>query len=59
MLPDRQLCCDRFVGLLLATKLLPAGDEHIILKIYDAVGSSFITRLLLPLKSPKVIFIST
>ncbi|DBA78950.1 TPA: hypothetical protein ACH3X1_008824 [Trebouxia sp. C0004] len=53
MLPDRQMCCDRFVGLLLATKLLPAGDEHIMLKIYDAVGSSFITRLLLPLKSPK------
>ncbi|KAL0034423.1 hypothetical protein WJX79_001423 [Trebouxia sp. C0005] len=43
----------RFVGLLLATKLLPAGDEHIMLKIYDAVGSSFITRLLLPLKSSK------
>ncbi|KAL0053068.1 hypothetical protein WJX82_000427 [Trebouxia sp. C0006] len=43
----------RFVGLLLATKLLPAGDEHIMLKIHDAVGSSFITRLLLPLKSPK------
>ncbi|KAA6423508.1 MAG: hypothetical protein FRX49_06568 [Trebouxia sp. A1-2] len=46
----------RFVGLLLATKLLPAGDEHIMLKIYDAVGSSFITRLLLPLKSSKALY---
>lgn len=48
------VCCNRFVGLLLATKLLPAGDEHVMLAIYNAVGSSFITRLLLPLKSAKV-----
>lgn len=40
----------RFVGLLLATKLLPAGNEHVMLSIHEAVGSTFLSRLLWPLK---------
>lgn len=43
----------RFVGLLLATKMLPAGDEHVMLSVYEAVGSLFISRLLRPLQIPQ------
>ena len=44
----------RFVGLLLVTKLLPAGDERTVQAVYDAVGPSFLSRLLLPLNSTAV-----
>ena len=44
----------RFVGLLLVTKLLPAGDADTIRAVYDSVGSQFIARLLLPLRRPQV-----
>lgn len=39
----------RFVGLLLVTKLLSSGDLPVIKTVYNAIGSSFINRLLLPL----------
>lgn len=48
------LWCNRFVGLLLATKLLPAGNEHVMRTVYNAVGPTFISRLLLPLKFGQV-----
>ncbi|KAK9830359.1 hypothetical protein WJX72_011255 [[Myrmecia] bisecta] len=41
----------RFVGLLLVTKLLPAGDDNTIRAVYKAIGSRFLQRLLLPLQS--------
>ncbi|BDA43419.1 probable neurochondrin at N-terminal half [Coccomyxa sp. Obi] len=44
----------RFVGLLLVTKLLPAGDAGTIRAVYDSVGSQFIARLLLPLRQPQI-----
>ncbi|CAL8468607.1 g8147 [Coccomyxa elongata] len=44
----------RFVGLLLVTKLLPAGDADTIRAVYDSVGSQFIARLLLPLRRPQL-----
>ena len=40
------------MGLLLATKVLPAGDEASLLEVLDAVGFTFLERLLLPLKKP-------
>lgn len=46
----------RFVGLLLVTKLLPAGDADTIRAVYDSVGIQFIARLLLPLRRPQVGF---
>ena len=45
----RMALLHRFVGLLLVTKLLPAGDEGTIRAVHDAIGSRFISRLLLPL----------
>lgn len=39
----------KFTGLLLATKLLPAGDSGAVLAVHDAVGIAFINRLLLSL----------
>ena len=39
------------MGLLLVTKLLPAGDEATIRQVYQAVGPTFLARLLLPLKT--------
>ena len=42
------------MGLLLATKLLPAGDEFVMLSVYEAVGPLFISRLLRPLHTPQV-----
>ena len=39
----------RFVGLLLATKLLPQGREDALRRVLHAVGWSFLQRLLLPL----------
>ncbi|EIE22426.1 hypothetical protein COCSUDRAFT_42735 [Coccomyxa subellipsoidea C-169] len=44
----------RFVGLLLVTKLLPAGDADTIRAVYGSIGPQFISRLLLPLRQPKV-----
>ena len=41
----------RFVGLLLVTKLLPAGDAATIRSVHQAVGPAFLTRLLLPLRT--------
>ena len=41
----------RFVGLLLVTKLLPAGDAATIRAVHAAVGPTFLARLLLPLSS--------
>jgi hypothetical protein len=37
------------VGLLLVTKLLPAGDEQVVRAVAKAVSSQFLVRLLLPL----------
>ena len=39
----------RLVGLLLVTRLLPAGDEAAILSVHQALGMAFLQRLLLPL----------
>jgi hypothetical protein len=44
----------RFVGLLLVTRLLPAGDASTIRAVHDAVGGRFMLRLLLPLKAAEV-----
>ncbi len=44
----------RYVGLLLVTKLLPAGDERTLTAVHDAVGAAFLQRLLLPLSSAAV-----
>ena len=44
----------RYVGLLLVTKLLPAGDGKTLTAVHDAVGSTFLQRLLLPLSSAAV-----
>jgi len=44
----------RFVGLLLVTRLLPAGDASTIRAVHDAVGGRFISRLLLPVKAAEV-----
>lgn len=41
----------RFVGLLLITKLLPAGDTATVCAVHAAVGPTFLPRLLLPLRS--------
>ncbi|PRW45088.1 Neurochondrin family isoform 2 [Chlorella sorokiniana] len=41
----------RFVGLLLVTKLLPAGDDATIRAVHAAVGPTFLSRLLLPLST--------
>jgi hypothetical protein len=44
--------CDtvcRFVGLLLAVRLLPQGSDDAIREVVNALGWRFITRLLLPL----------
>ena len=43
----------RFTGLLLATKLLPAGDAAAVQAVHDAVGMAFINRLLVVLQSSK------
>lgn len=42
----------RFVGLLLAVRLLPQGGPSAVGQVVDALGWRFITRLLLPLTSP-------
>lgn len=42
------------MGLLLVTKLLPAGDERTVQAVYDAVGPTFLGRLLLSLSSAAV-----
>mmetsp|Transcript_36419 Transcript_36419/g.81053 ORF Transcript_36419/g.81053 Transcript_36419/m.81053 type:complete len:1243 (+) Transcript_36419:134-3862(+) len=39
----------RFVGLLLATKLLPQGGDAAIRQVLDALGPKFLSRLLLPI----------
>ena len=44
----------RFVGLLLAAKILPAGDLDAIQAVYEAVGPAFFRRLLIPLQSRQV-----
>ena len=49
---DVPIC--RFVGLLLVTKLLSSEDVAVIRSVYDAVGSHFINRLLLPLGRQQV-----
>ncbi|KAL4448249.1 hypothetical protein ABPG75_005468 [Micractinium tetrahymenae] len=41
----------RFVGLLLVTKLLPPGDAEAVRQVHAAVGPTFLTRLLLPLRT--------
>ncbi|KAF8071112.1 hypothetical protein HT031_001194 [Scenedesmus sp. PABB004] len=41
----------KFVGLLLVTKLLPAGRDGGVAEVLDAVGWAFVQRLLLPLSS--------
>ncbi len=38
----------RFVGLLLVTRLLPAGSDDAIRSVLDALGFEFLDRLLLP-----------
>ncbi|GAB4817373.1 hypothetical protein N2152v2_004419 [Parachlorella kessleri] len=43
----------RFVGLLLVTKILPAGDADVIKEVFDAVGFTFLSRLVLPLLAGK------
>jgi hypothetical protein len=40
----------RLVGLLMVTRALPAGDHATVQQVYDAVGPSFLARLLLPLR---------
>ena len=45
----------RFVGLLLAAKILPAGDLDAIHAVYAAVGPAFFRRLLIPLQSRQVV----
>lgn len=50
-MPIRIHLLRRFTGLLLATKLLPAGDAAAVKAVYDAVGISFINRLLLTLSA--------
>lgn len=42
-------CAFRFVGLLLVTKLLPQGGDAAVMQVLDALGPTFIDRLLLPL----------
>ena len=42
----------RLVGLLLATKLLPAAGEEGLASARRAVGPAFLERLLLPLDGP-------
>lgn len=44
----------RFVGLLMAAKTLPPGDEQAIKSVYDAAGRKFFKRLLLPLQGTQV-----
>ena len=39
----------RLAGLLLVTRLLPAGNEAAILSVHQALGMAFLQRLLLPL----------
>ncbi|GMH39716.1 hypothetical protein BSKO_07614 [Bryopsis sp. KO-2023] len=41
----------RFVGLLLVAKLLPSEDCSSALRIWEAIGSSFLKRMLLPVTS--------
>ena len=50
---EQQSVC-RYVGLLLVTKLLPAGDDKTLTAVHDAVGATFLRRLLLPLSSAAV-----
>lgn len=38
----------RFVGLLLVTKLLPAEDTEVALKVWDAIGPRLLRRMLIP-----------
>eukprot|EP00803_Ostreobium_quekettii_P001617 evm.model.scf_224.7 EVM.evm.TU.scf_224.7 scf_224:61576-66989(-) len=42
----------RFVGLLLATKLLPAGGEDAAVAIWQSIGPRFLRRMLLPVGGP-------
>lgn len=39
----------RFVGLLLVTKLLPNGGQESVQSVHDALGMTFVARLLLPI----------
>lgn len=38
------------MGLLLVTRVLPAGDVDAVRRVYDAVGPAFVSRLLAPLR---------
>lgn len=40
----------RFVGLLLVTRLLPHGSDSAVRAVVDALGLTFLQRLLLPLR---------
>lgn len=40
----------KLVGLLMVTRALPAGDLATVKQVYNAVGPSFLARLLLPLR---------
>lgn len=42
--------CTRFVGLLLVTRLLPQGSDDAVRRVLDALGWTFLQRLLLPLR---------
>lgn len=44
----------RFAGLLLVTKCLPPDDIDVRREVFDAVGSSFLLRLLLPLRQGRI-----
>lgn len=54
IMPESTTVLYRFVGLLLATKLLPAGNKEVLTAVSSAVGFRFLTRLLLPLRSHQV-----
>lgn len=53
-LPHPPPAACRFVGLLLVTQLLPAGDAATLGRVLEAVGPAFLDRLLLSLKSGQV-----
>ena len=44
----------RFVGMLLAANILPSDQPEKLQQVYDAAGSAFFDRLLLPLKTHQV-----
>ncbi len=47
-------CFCRFAGLLLVTKCIPPDDIGARLEVFHAVGSSFLVRLLLPLRKGRI-----